>query len=615
MTRFKQIKFHKISKQEWKNFLYYYGLPCSLLVLALLFMSWASPIYQHAYIAQDMNASFAISKAIAHGEVYFKDIFEQRGLYFYLLQLSAGYLPYYQAKVVVWVLEVINFLLLYVVIFKMAKLRQKPNKIQTIWITVLLLNLIFNSAFFNSASPEEWCLVPIAYSFYMFYVFVKNKKFTLKQSLFLGLAMGYVINIKYSNAMSIAGLFFGYGLYLLFNNKFKYFFETVLAAVDGVFLGFVPAFIYFAATHALPEYFKYYFFANASSISLKQIPSEILVYSLSLAIIILITILPIYLTLHQLNKASKLVLLSQAIFVLLGVSLIGRLAFNYVQPIIIMLIALAAPSGYLAYQVIKKMPKSFKILVLSAFGIAIGTSLFRSIAQPDFVASTGFRMPSIQYYQDNNAKNAQYRASRLIDKYGGGSILSYGAITNTIFSYNKEYPKLFYFDQTTMSYDRYPKSVIEQINYLKQQRPVWVETQPMSLYKPKSMPNSEFKSITKKLSTNKTRSQNLGFANVTAYGEYSQKHKNELVTYPMQKLNQKDGTYWFYYYCNKYLPQNYAPVFLGMIPEHSGSKINQITATYQLVWVRKDKLSQYPNLHKQVIDLKHIQQTLNKNNS
>ena len=124
MTRFKQIKFHKISKQEWKNFLYYYGLPCSLLVLALLFMSWASPIYQHAYIAQDMNASFAISKAIAHGEVYFKDIFEQRGLYFYLLQLSAGYLPYYQAKVVVWVLEVINFLLLYVVIFKMAKLRQ-----------------------------------------------------------------------------------------------------------------------------------------------------------------------------------------------------------------------------------------------------------------------------------------------------------------------------------------------------------------------------------------------------------------------------------------------------------------------------------------------------------
>ena len=44
------------------------------IIFVMLFMTWCSPLIHYSYDATDMNVSMAIGKAMAHGQVYFKDI-------------------------------------------------------------------------------------------------------------------------------------------------------------------------------------------------------------------------------------------------------------------------------------------------------------------------------------------------------------------------------------------------------------------------------------------------------------------------------------------------------------------------------------------------------------
>ena len=603
-----------MTKAKVQRFLKTWLVPYLIIAFVFFVMSACSPLYQHAYATTDFNVSMAISKAIGNGEIYFKDIFEQRGLYFYFLQIMSAFTSYYWAKASVWLLETINFFWLYRILRKIGlENSNKSDKFVTIIATILVAVIPFDGLMSNSAAPEEWCIVPIAYAILSLLRFVRNHKLSLKNSFILGLGMGWIIEIKYSNMMPIAGLFFGYGIYMLIKKQFKYFWQTVGVSVGGLLLMQIPAVVYFGVNHNIGKWLKGYFIDNGSSIDLSAILSSFAYYSFYLAPFLLLLSISIGLLFKQMDKAGRWVTFSTIIFSILGVALIGRTGVAYSLPILIIILGLGIPQVGGMKKWLIKAPKPFRILVFACLPIILGGYIASPIINQTFSTGT-IRVFTMRYYKQNNGESLQYRASRLIDKYGGGSILTYGTITNTIYAYNKEYPKLYYFDQTTMSYKRYPQSFDTQNKYINEKKPVWVETFTSVTRIPKGMTAEEYNRQMHKIDMSSNSSKIFKMANVTAGQTYSQLHPDEFRKYPIQKIQKKDATYYLDLSLPKNLQRNYAMVFCGLGIYGDITKVMPTFGIVQFVWVRRDKLTEYPALQKQVINPYHVARALNRNN-
>lgn len=578
------------------------------ITLVLLLMSWCSPIYRFAYDAVDMNVSWAISKAIYHGQVYFKDIFEQRGIYFYLLQPFTAFMPYYWAKCCIWLMEVGNLYGVYFILYKaFALVLGKDNLRQAQLYSGILCTITpFLPLMSNMISPEEFCFMPIAYVGYLFIKFTKTHKLTWQNNLLLGILFGYVINVKYSVAGPIVGFYLGIGFYLLFKKQFKQFFKTVGVAFGGLLLGEIPALIYFGANNALYDYFKYYFFDNAHSFALQYAPEILFVFILNNTALIMFLVFPLYMFYNRTWKTDRdafwmsVWLLIGSFF---GLISIGRAGVAYALPVILIFYTFAGPYLWAVKYYKNKIMMTLLIAVtaITIYGI-IGVAKNGA----SFVSTSFLRMPSIDYYQMNNRELPDYRLSRMIDEYGGGKTITFGAISGKEFNFNKEYPKSFYFDQTTMSFKRYPQSVYGQVNYLKHKDPVWVGYVSIQLATSKIATQHDLKSAAKRWHREYKLANRIHFADLTALGEYYKKYPNMVKSYATQGISHNNYQYTIQNRFHKYLVQNYAPVFCGLDSHehHYYSPVHQVTCYW--LFVRKDKLKEYPSLKKHVINLNHL---------
>lgn len=580
------------------------------ITLVLLLMSWCSPIYRFAYDAVDMNVSWAISKAIYHGQVYFKDIFEQRGIYFYLLQPFTAFMPYYWAKCCIWLMEVGNLYGVYFILYKaFALVLGKDNLRQAqLYSGVLCTITPFLPLMSNMISPEEFCFMPIAYVGYLFIKFTKTHKLTWQNNLLLGILFGYVINVKYSVTGPIVGFYLGIGFYLLFKKQFKQFFKTVGVAFGGLLLGEIPALIYFGANNALYDYFKYYFFDNAHSFALQYAPEILFVFIMSVTSLILLLVFPLYVFYTQTWKNDRdsfwmsCWILFGAFF---GLVSIGRVGVAYPFPIVLIFYNYAGPYLW----AVKYYKNKIMIVPLVAVVIAgiygIANDVHNGLSY-DFLSTSFLRTPSVSYYKLNNRELPDYHLSRMIDKYGGGSTITLGAISGKEFNFNKEYPKLFYFDQTTMSYKRYPQSVNRQVNYLKKGNPIWVGYVAMQLATRTDVTKSDLQKASKRWVREGNMAHKIHYAGLTANREYSQKHPDMIKHYPIQEITRNNYKYTIQNSFNKELLKNYAPVFCTI--DHHEYRYRNVAHRVGLYWlfVRKDKLKEYPSLKKHVINLNHL---------
>lgn len=577
-------------------------LPPLLIVFFSFLMMVTSPLYHFAYNLTDFNCTMSVAKALAHGQVYFKDIFEQRGIYLYFIHLVGGLMPYYAAKTCIWILEVLNLLGVYWLTLKIGALFN--NKKTYYYSTAaILIFILFMPCSNNTADPEEWCLIPIVYSIYLAF----KQKFTLKDSWLLGIAMGYVINIKYSLMLIIAGLYFAVGLRMLFQKQFKQFGKTVLSAILGVTTGFIPAIVYFASTNSLDKWLKYYFLDNASSINLTNSVHILLYYVLTMGLFLCFTAWPIVTLIYKINLTQKLNILSQLIWGILGILLIGRAGIGYFLPIIMYLGVLAAiGTPNIDF---KAAPKIFKIAMAVVQVFVVCCYAYKSLSYIGF--DNGIvRIPNITYYNEARAKRPSYYASRMIDKFGDGKVLTYQTITNDIYMYNNEYPRLFYFDQTTMSYYKYPESLQAQNKYLATSEPKWVEHTTSVERQPNGMSDKELAHQEAIYAKRQRKSNTYSLAEVTAGIEWKEHAMDQFIKYPTQPVKLKDGTYYVRFTLPKVLVKNYKLVYLGMAG-HDKS----IEGSMQMLWVRNNELNKYPSLKKYVINPNDINANLNSYNS
>ena len=616
---------HKVKKdykkkRSWQYYTYSYVIPFIGVVVILFFMSACSPLFQFEYNIVDFNCTMSIAKAIGHGEVYFKDIFEQRGIYLYFIHLFAAFMPYYYARLCVWILEVINLYCFYLILrLTGMQFGFKPKKHEAWFVyswAALLLVMLFPiwPTFSNPAAPEEWCIIPVAYAIYLTFKYDVTKKLTLPESLLLGLGIGWIINVKYSVMMIPAGFFFGVGLHLLFTKRFKRFFEVAGTAIGGVILGSIPAFTYFAVNNAIGDWLKYYFLDNASSIGLSTAPQTISYYMIMVGLFGIIFMVGCCLSMQKMTYLGCKIMLSVAVFGILGVILIGRNGIAYAMPLMVLFNMMAIVGILGTKKWVGDAPKSFRYFIILSQLFLIASYGVNMIRQPSYEFTGSLRVLTPHYIKDNNTKSESYKAGKIVEKFGGGKVLTLGSITNDIYMYNNEYPKFFYFDQTTMSYRRYPKSFDTQLSYVAKGEPTWVECYTLTSARPPDMSNKKYNHYINVAHKLYSTIKDSNLAKVTAGVEHCALHPNQYRTYGQETIYQNGYRYGVELSEPKVLFKNYALIYMGLSEKGDITRIDHVLGNCKMLWVNKKMLIKHPELKKYVIKPGNINGTLNKYN-
>ena len=253
---------------KWKK---PFGLYIICLIIAtgvLYYCTCSSP----AYILNnwtDANMFLTIAKGINSGMVYFRDLYDQKGPFLFLLyQIPA--LISSSSFIGVFILEVIMAsLFLFSSYYCIRKLG--AGKLTIITLPIIAMCVYSSYCLLAGGTIEELLLPIFSFVIYDIIVFFKeNKTPSLWRLILHGFLMGCVFWAKYT----LIALQISYFIALFFIPLFQKKYKEAFARFGWLFLGFtlatLPWIIYFWANNALDDMFKHYFYDNIFNYAVKR---------------------------------------------------------------------------------------------------------------------------------------------------------------------------------------------------------------------------------------------------------------------------------------------------------------------------------------------------------
>ena len=436
----------------------------------------------------DVNTMIAMGRGIVHGQIPFVTLFEQRGPYMYMLH-TIGALPG-NALHWVYLLELLNFYWLYRIIIKTINIYPHISINKSRYYSAFLISTyLFAESFFWGATPEEFVMVPTAYTIYVLLKSISqaettNFKITNLEIFFIGLGFGWSVMVKFADIGVFVGFYFTIGMTYLITKQFKKFGKTVSIAFLGLFSAMAPALIFYSVIGKLHDFIYQYFSAN-SGLSAYS-PQEMIVKiwhvvimdALSNGPYLIIMGIPAIITILQIAKLPKLrfkmMILSVISIQFVMSLLIMRYSQAYTGPLTISTITLMAWSAPSLFSLFKSSAIWLKIFLVSEFAIVF--IILASVAGGMFL-----RLDYTLIYQNPKVRINKYSASyiqgNIVNKYNGNHIEAYGFVPLSIYEYAQSYPNLKYFDQTTIPYDSQPDAGDSQYDYIKTKKADWIQTQ------------------------------------------------------------------------------------------------------------------------------------------
>lgn len=229
---------------------------CSILIITLC--STSSPIYPINF-AYDTNAYFTIGKSLVRGLVPYKDVFDHKGPFLYLIYAIAALISF-KNFIGVYIIEIINcffFLFLSLKTFKLYS-----NK--SLYLIPFEGFLVYSSmAFDRGGSAEEFCLPFLAFAIYVFIKTIRNNELPdFKDSLLIGITSGCIIWIKFNFFALYIGFLIPYALLSYKKKCFQKLIKTIFSMCLGILISTIPYFIYFGINSAIKDWFEVYIYSN-----------------------------------------------------------------------------------------------------------------------------------------------------------------------------------------------------------------------------------------------------------------------------------------------------------------------------------------------------------------
>lgn len=233
-----------------------------LLSASLILMVCSQNSFLYSFNTEpDVSCFYLVGKCIAHGKVLYRDIYEQKGLYLYLMYMLAYFISD-ASYIGVYVLETVSLFVFMLFSFKIAYLLLPSERIAEIIAVLSGVFVCINDIFQEGGFAEEFLIPLLAIILFLalkYYYTIYPQKIPTGYTLTIGILSAVIFWVKYS----ALGLVVGLGIYVLVDlikrKKGKELVICFLQLCLGFFIGSIPALVYFMKNHAMGDLVQSYF--------------------------------------------------------------------------------------------------------------------------------------------------------------------------------------------------------------------------------------------------------------------------------------------------------------------------------------------------------------------
>lgn len=211
----------------------------------------------------DANSYFSMGKSMMNGKVIYRDLYDQKGPYLYLLY-GIAYLISPDSFIGVFLLEIVAIALFLLAGYRiMALYCQKSTAL--LLIPVLAAVCLSAKSFYWGGAAEEFCLPLFGWSLYHSLYYFKEeypKPPDLKIILLNGVFAGIILQVKYT----MLGFYFIWLGFIAIMNFTRANWRKALAAcmlfLGGMLATLIPWLVYFGIHGALDDWYRCYVYNN-----------------------------------------------------------------------------------------------------------------------------------------------------------------------------------------------------------------------------------------------------------------------------------------------------------------------------------------------------------------
>ncbi|MCR5100455.1 MAG: hypothetical protein K6B41_03765 [Butyrivibrio sp.] len=237
-----------------------WGFLCSLAIL--LFTSRSSLLFQ-CNNWDDANSYFSMGKGMMNGLVIYRDLYDQKGPYLYLMY-GIAYLISHKTFFGVFIFEVIAATVFLFIAGKFIE-KKSNKKIAFLLVPVIGAGVYSSWSFYYGGAAEEFCLPLIALSFYyldeILHEEISEKRYRRIFSI-VGILAGIIFQVKYT----MEGYFFAWFviaiIWIIWKKRDAFFVRMGFRFLAFSIIPSIPWLLYFVVTGSLDDWFRCYIYNN-----------------------------------------------------------------------------------------------------------------------------------------------------------------------------------------------------------------------------------------------------------------------------------------------------------------------------------------------------------------
>ncbi|KRN12121.1 teichoic acid polysaccharide glycosyl transferase [Fructilactobacillus fructivorans] len=461
----------------------------AFVLVALVFIgmfSYASPLYYFDY-SPDVNCFFTVGKGMMHGLVPYKDVFEQKGPYVYLLY-GLAYLISHYSIIGITIVEIISLATSMFLVFKAAHLYiNKPTAAILALITPFFL--MFQEYFTYGGLVEEFVFPMILSAVYLTFK-ACNDHFMISKGNWLiqGFLVGVVFLSKYTLLGTWVAFYIIFAVVYLYHRQFNSLFKMAIASGIGFLLSVVPWGIYFLVTNSFKAFYDVYFVSNMTVYNtsvgggiLTKIAGPFAIFSeflIDKPQLFVLGAIPLALFVVFNKGISKVLFLCMmfvsaffAVYSYTPDTLYVYYQLAFMPYVVITLVILVAK--LLRHQHFK-LPR--ERLVPMFIGMALLMLFFTMGVNDNFQKSKLFPDNNEETLDMNDKQTAQQKFGKIMreESKGTPTLLNYGYLDLGMYTVSGALPTQYYFQINNIPYDKNPKIVRSQNKAVQDKAVQWI---------------------------------------------------------------------------------------------------------------------------------------------
>lgn len=478
-----------IEKLQKKSIFLIIGMFLLLSIVLIGLLSYSSPIYEFNY-SGDNNNYMTVGKAMMHGFVPYKDVFEQKGPFVYLLYGLASLISFHTFLGSAIFEIAILFAILWLT-FKIGKLFSS-TKVAFV-IALFAPVFVLMEPYYSYGATVEFFLYPAMLS--LIYVSLKAQQHHFIISKWTWYFQGCLVGIVFFSKYTLLGSWIAFYISMFMYYTIKHRWNDVRNLIWSSGLGFltttVPWLIYFEMVHGLKQFFNVYFYTNIFrygsvngtwferlSMSLWTFVQLLLFSNPVITFVIVLGLLFVFFSRKILagwiiKSLLMIMMFTNALLALCGGTFGPYYLLAYFPYILVLFVLLIiALSHKLKLSAFKKWQSVF--IFSWVFALCMTLSVNSNLQFSRFIPNNPAITSNLGVKHPTSSAQIEFGRIMRHESKGRPTLLAFGFLENGFYTTSGAYPTIHYFERNNISYHKLPTMMNTAANAIKHRKVQWV---------------------------------------------------------------------------------------------------------------------------------------------